>query len=85
MEETPIEFIHTITDSEVKSTYINLKDDEGKLHGEYFPPHRTKLTIIDEEGRRFYASKHHTSQVWGNIRAWFKENQILPGTRILIH
>ena len=79
-----IEFFRTISKAEVNSTYLNLKDDLGKRYGFQFPPHKTKLTIIDNKERKFIAQKHHDNQIWGNIRTWYEANNITPGTTILI-
>lgn len=79
-----IEFEHTITKSEFDSKYMNLKDNYGKRYGNHFPPHRTRLTIVDEKDRKFLASKHFTHQIWGSLRGWFETNQIQPGAVILV-
>ena len=42
------------------------------------------MTIIDQSGRRTLATKHNSNQIWGNLRTWFENNGITPGTRIEI-
>lgn len=81
-----IKFEHTMTQPEVESTYINLKDDYGNQYGDSFPSPKTKLLIIDQENRSFPASKHHRTQIWGasGIRDWFRTNNIKTETTVLI-
>ena len=79
-----IEFYRTISKAEAHSRYLNLKDDSGKRYGSYFPPHATRLIIVDDQERKFNATKHHEHQIWGNLRTLFETNNILPGTRILV-
>jgi hypothetical protein len=75
----PVEFIRTISESEVRSTYLNLTDDSGRRYGKHFPPHKTKLRIIDDQGRRTHASMHNVNQIWGSIQNWFSDNHVRPG------
>lgn len=79
-----IEFYRTLSKAEVDSRYLNLKDDSGKRYGFDFPPHTTKLIIVDNQERKFNATKHHEHQIWGNLRKWYEFNSITAGTRILI-
>ena len=51
-----IEFYRTISKAETNSKYLNLKDDFGKKYGSYFPPHSTKLVIVDDKERRFWTA-----------------------------
>lgn len=79
-----IEFTKAISKAEVDSRYLNLKDDFGNRYGVQFPPHGTKLIVVDDQGRKFNATKHHEHQIWGNLRTWYESNKITPGTRIVI-
>ncbi len=79
-----VNFKHKITQSEVNSKYLNLKDEDGRRYGNQFPSHGTRLVIIDQDERRFSATKHHEHQIWGNLRKWFETNQIAPGTIISV-
>jgi hypothetical protein len=79
-----VEFVRTINIPEVRFTYLNLTDDTGRTYGSSLPPHKTKLAIIDTSGRRTNGAKHHDNQVWGNLRVWFNDNNITPGTRVRI-
>ncbi len=82
-----IEFTHKISEKEVKSQYINLKDLNGKTYGEMFPERGSPLLFIDQKDtkRSFRAvmHKHNRNQIWG-LRTWFKRNNIKPGTLIRI-
>ena len=59
-----VEFYRTISKAEVNAKYLNLKDDSGKRYGSYFPPHATKLVIVDDQERKFNSTKHHEHQIW---------------------
>lgn len=77
-----ITFKRTIGRSEVKSTYLNLTGEDGSTYGSRFPDHRTPMIVVDGQGRRTTAQKHHDNQLWGSIKNWFLDNDIKPGTRI---
>ena len=77
-----ITFRRTIGKPEVKSTYLNLTDENGNTYGSRFPVHRTPIVVIDGRSRRTYAQKHHDNQLWGAIKNWFVDNDVRPGTRI---
>lgn len=79
-----IQFNHAVSGSEVRSFYLNLKDDEGNQYGDYFPPDRTKFVIIDDKDRKTSASKRGKGQLWGNLRQWFEHNNIKAGSIISI-
>ncbi|MCI0407986.1 MAG: endonuclease NucS [Acidobacteria bacterium] len=79
-----IEFQRTVTQSEVRSTYLNLTDDYGRRFGRNFPEHRTKLVVIDGAGRQSRAQKHGDNQLWGAVKNWFNDNRIAPGTRVRV-
>ena len=79
-----IEFSKTISQSEINSKYLNLKDDFNRKYGSYFPTHATKLIILDNQERKFDALKHHEHQIWGSLRRWFETNNITAGTKIII-
>jgi len=79
-----IEFIRRIGDAEVSTKHLNLTDINGNTYGKYFPPHKTKFIVVDQEGRRFEAQKHHANQIWGNLRRWYEANNINAGDLIKI-
>jgi hypothetical protein len=79
-----VEFQRTINSSEVRYAYLNLTDDSGRTFGSLLPPHKTRLAVVDGEGRRTNGSKHHDNQVWGNLRAWYEANGVGPGTRVSV-
>jgi hypothetical protein len=79
-----IEFRRVVSESEVRSTYLNLTDEQGRTWGAHFPEHRKRLAIIDGEGRVTFAGKHHTNQIWGAIRNWFDDNSVRPGTVVVV-
>lgn len=78
MDPAVIEFYHTISESELRSTYLNLANDRRNFGGS-FPPHKTKLRIIDGHNRKSFASKHHKNQIWGTIKQWFLDNAVKTG------
>lgn len=84
----PIEFRHGVSEAEHNSLYLNLKGEDGRGYGTGFPPHKTKLAVFDQEGRRFYTKKHHGSQLWrgieGGLGQWFEANEVIPGTVISV-
>lgn len=79
-----VDFKRRVSVSEVKSTYLNLTDATGRSYGWKFPPHKSKLMVIDGNGRKSYASMHHTNQIWGSIQNWFTENGIKTGDVIRV-
>jgi len=79
-----IQFFKTVSEAEIKTTYLNLTDDRQVTYGDDFPVDKTKLCIIDEEGNEFIASKRGNNQIWGSISKWFKTKDIQPGTEIKI-
>lgn len=80
-----IEFERTITTSEVNSGYLNLSDDRGRAFGPDFDlEHRTKVSIKDTQGRVTSAQKHHANQLWGMLKNWITDNNVQPGTRVLV-
>lgn len=79
-----IEFSRTISEAEVKSTYLNLTDDDGQTYGSHFPAHKTKLTIVDQEGRVVQGQMHRKNQLWGGIEKWFVNNQVAAGDIIIV-
>ncbi|MGA3145214.1 MAG: endonuclease NucS domain-containing protein [Verrucomicrobiota bacterium] len=82
----PIEFRRTISDSEANFNYLNLKDDADNRYGNYFDhiQHRAQFVIIDGSGRKTFARKHHSTQIWGALNNWFNSNDVQAGTRILV-
>src|SRR3972149_1089097 len=79
-----IEFRRVVSQAEVRSTYLNLTDEQGRKWGAGFTEHRKKLAVIDGQGRVTSAQKHHSNQVWGAIRNWFDDNRVAPGTVVLV-
>ncbi len=79
-----VEFARVINQSEINFSYLNLTDERGQKYGTGFPfPHRTKLAIIDGQGRVTTAKKHHENQIWG-LNKWFASNGIRANTRISV-
>ena len=79
-----IEFIRRIGDGEVLSKHLNLTDINKNTYGKHFPPHKTKFIVVDQEGRKFEAKKHHANQIWGNLRRWYEANNINAGDLIKV-
>ena len=79
-----IEFYRVISESEVQTTYLNLTDERGRTFGAKFPPHKTRLAIVDAQGRVTSAQKHHDTQIWGSISNWFRDNDVQPGAKVLV-
>jgi len=78
-----VEFQRTIGRSEENTCYLNLTDINGRSYGSRFPEHKTPLWIITE-GKRYEASKHGGNQIWGNLRSWYKGEEIHAGDTIHI-
>ena len=64
--------------------HLNLKDIGGTGYGGYFPPIKSKLVIIDEEGREFPVIKVGNNQISGDLFSFFKANQLEPGDVISV-
>lgn len=81
-----IEFVRKIGKAEISTNHLNLTDINGKTYGRYFPPHKTKFIVIDQEGRKFGAQKHYTNQIWGGgkLRKWYEANDIKEGDLIKV-
>lgn len=79
-----IEFTRRIGNAEISTKHLNLTDIHGKTYGKHFPPHKTKFIVIDQDGRKFEAQKHHTNQIWGNLRKWYEANNINAGDLIKV-
>lgn len=79
-----IEFLRRIGEAEISTKHLNLTDINGKTYGKFFPPHKTKFIVIDQNGRRFDAQKHHTNQIWGNLRKWYEANNINEGDLVKV-
>jgi hypothetical protein len=79
-----IEFRRVIVDGEVRNHYLNLTDENKKNYGAEFPVSGTRLAIKDAAGRVTPAQKHHNNQIWGTLNHWFTDNNIQPGTIVLI-
>jgi len=79
-----IEFVRRIGKAEISTKHLNLTDINGKTYGKSFPPHKTKFIVVDQEGRQFEAQKHHTNQIWGNLRRWYEANNINEGDLVKV-
>lgn len=79
-----IEFSRVISSSEIRCGYLNLTDERGQTFGQYFPDHRTRLVVIDGQKRMTFAQQHHTNQIWGTLRNWYRDNRVRPGDRVLV-
>lgn len=77
------DFIRTLNQNEVRSTYINLTDDRGRSYGSLFPKSVKQVIVVDAEGRTCKATRK-PNQLWGNIARWFRDNAVTPGTRVRI-
>ena len=77
-----LSFDHELTEFEYKLRYINLKDLTGSEYGRFFPPVRSKLVIMDEEGRKFSAIRAGNNQISGDILQFLNTNELKPGDKI---
>lgn len=77
-----ISFDHELTDFEYKLHYINLKDLTGSEYGRFFPPVRSNLVILDENGRKFLAIRAGNNQISGDILQFLNANDLKPGDKI---
>jgi len=74
-----ISFNHELTEFEYKLRYVNLKDMDGQEYGRFFPPIRSKLVIINEEGRKFSIVRAGNNQISGDVLAFFNSEGLKPG------
>jgi len=81
---TMISFDHELTDFEIKFKYLNLKDVNGRIFGRSFPPIRSRLVILDEEGRKFLMNKVGINQISGDLLSFIKANELKSGDIISI-
>ena len=79
-----IRFDHKLAEFEFKLKYLNLKDTSGKEFGRFFPPVRSQLVILDDEGRKFLMIKAGINQISGNLSAFINANHLKPGDIISI-
>lgn len=79
-----VQFERTVNASEVRYVYLNLTDDLGRTYGSLFPPHRTKMVVVDGQARRTAAAKHHGNQLWNGLSPWFSDNAVTAGMRIRV-
>jgi len=79
-----ITFEHVLTEFEIKLRYLNLKDTQNVEYGQYFPPIRSNLIIIDNQGREFLTIRAGRNQISGEIYRLFKVNEYKPGIKITI-
>jgi hypothetical protein len=80
-----IEFERTIGSAEVNRYYLNLSNDSRHSFGPNLDlPHCTRIAVRDGRGRVTYAQMHHATQLWGMLRDWFIDNDIVPGMRVLV-
>ncbi len=54
----------------------------GSEYGRFFPPVRSKLVIIDENGRKFSAIRAGNNQISGDILQFLNTNGLKPGDKI---
>lgn len=72
-------FDHELTEFEYKLRYLNLKDITGKEYGRLFPPIKSKLIILDNEGRKYSIIRAGNNQISGDLYLFFNQNNIKPG------
>ena len=77
-----LSFDHELTDFEYKLHYLNLKDLTGSEYGRFFPPVRSKLVVMDKEGRKFSAIRAGNNQISGDILQFLNTNGLKPGDKI---
>lgn len=77
-----LSFDHELTEFEYKLRYLNLKDLTGSEYGRFFPPVRSKLVIMDKEGRKFSAIRAGNNQISGDILQFLNTNELKPGDKI---
>ncbi len=72
-------FDHELTEFEYKLRYLNLKDITGKEYGRLFPPIKSKLIIVDNDGRKYSIIRAGNNQISGDLYLFFNQNNIKPG------
>ena len=40
--------------------------------------------LVDQKGSVIIAQKHSRNQIWGNIATWYRRNDIVPGTVVIV-
>ena len=81
---TMISFNHELTEFEIKFKYLNLKDVNGRMLGRSFPPIRSRLVILDNEGRKFLMNKVGNNQISGDLITLIRANEFKPGDILTI-
>ena len=79
-----LSFDHEITDFEYKLRYLNLRDLEGNEFGSVFPPLKSNLIILDDDGARFIIIKAGANQISGDLLAYYKKINIKPGDIVTV-
>ena len=79
-----VTFLRTLSESEVKSGYLNLTDNARETYGHLFPKHTTKFVVLDHNGRRSSAEQHHRNQVWGNLKNWYRKTKAKAGDTVIV-
>jgi hypothetical protein len=79
-----VSFDHKLTDFEIKLKYLNLKDTDGREYGKLFPPIKSKIVIVDDEGRKYQMTKAGVNQLSGNLLSLIKSNDFKVGDVISI-
>ncbi len=80
-----IEFHHVVSAAECRSSYLNLSDETGRAYGDSLPgEHKTRYMAIDGNGRTCRAHRVGRNVLWGSVRRWFVNNEVTPGTLVLV-
>ena len=79
-----VSFDHNITEFEVKLRYLNLKDTMGKEYGRFFPAIRSRIVIIDDEGREFAVIRAGNNQISGDVIRFLSANDLKPGDKVSV-
>jgi len=80
-----IEFEKTVNQAEYNAKFLNLTDDRGNTYGRKFNlDHLTRIAIVGNSGQVTFAKKQKNNQIWGTLSHWYKSENIVPGSRILV-
>ena len=79
-----VSFDHILTDFEIKLKYLNLKDTDGREYGKLFPPIKSKIVIVDDDGRKYQMTKAGVNQLSGNLLSLINSNEYKVGDVISI-
>jgi len=80
-----VTFMRTLGIPEVRDGYLNLTDNTKKTYGHLFPAHKTKMIVIDHNGRNSFTQKHNDNQLWGTLNHWYADTRAKAGDTAIVN